>query len=48
VNARIFGDLNDPASDISVFIRTHRVTVLKAWTGNGPHVFYNGIEGEVS
>jgi Fe-S-cluster-containing dehydrogenase component len=48
VNARIFGDLNDPASDISVFIRTHRVNVLKAWTGNGPHVFYNGIDGEVS
>jgi Fe-S-cluster-containing dehydrogenase component len=48
VNARIFGDLNDPASDISVFIRTHRVSVLKAWTGNGPHVFYNGIDGEVS
>lgn len=48
VNARIFGDLNDPGSDISVFIRTHRVSVLKAWTGNGPHVFYNGIDGEVS
>ena len=48
VNARIFGDLNDPASDVSVFIRSHRVSVLKAWTGNGPHVFYNGIDAEVS
>ena len=48
VQARIFGDLNDPASDISVFIKSHRISVLKSWTGNGPHVFYNGLDGEVS
>jgi hypothetical protein len=29
VNARIFGDLNDPASDISVFIRTMESTFIK-------------------
>ena len=46
--ARIFGDLNDPASEINDFIRTHRVRVLKPWTGNGPHVFYNEIDSEVS
>jgi tetrathionate reductase subunit B len=48
VQARVFGDLNDPASDVSVFIRSHPITVLKPWTGNGPHVFYHGIDGEVS
>jgi Fe-S-cluster-containing dehydrogenase component len=48
VQARVFGDLNDPASDISLFIRSHQISVLKPWTGNGPHVFYNGIDGEVS
>ena len=45
--ARIFGDLNDPSSEINDFIRNHRVSVLKPWTGNGPHVFYNGIDSEV-
>jgi Fe-S-cluster-containing dehydrogenase component len=48
VQARVFGDLNDPASDVSVFIRSHPITVLKPWTGNGPHVFYHGIDGEVT
>ena len=46
--ARIFGDLNDPASEINEFIRSHRVSVLKPWTGNGPHVFYNEIDSEVT
>lgn len=48
VQARIFGDLNDPSSTINEFIRSHRVRVLKPWTGNGPHVFYNEIDSEVS
>ena len=48
VKARIFGDLNDPSSEINDFIRNHRVSVLKPWTGNGPHVFYNEIDSEVT
>lgn len=48
VQARIFGDLNDPASPVSQFVRNNRVQVLKPWTGNGPHVFYVGIDSEVS
>jgi len=47
-HCRIFGDLNDPASEINQFIRSNRVQVLKPETGNGPHVFYAGIESEVS
>jgi Fe-S-cluster-containing dehydrogenase component len=47
VNARIFGDMNDPDSDISQFIRNNRVQVLKPETGNGPTCFYVGIDKEV-
>jgi len=48
VNARIFGDLNDPQSPISLFIANNRVQVLKPWTGNAPTCFYVGIDKEVS
>jgi Fe-S-cluster-containing dehydrogenase component len=41
VNARIFGDLNDPNSDISRFIRDNRVQVLKPHTGNLPNCYYS-------
>lgn len=47
VNARIFGDLNDPNSDISRFIRDNRVQVLKPHTGNLPNCYYIGIDKEV-
>ncbi|MDX8401926.1 MAG: 4Fe-4S dicluster domain-containing protein [Mariprofundaceae bacterium] len=42
--ARIFGDLNDPDSPISRFLRTHRVQVLKPETGNRPRVFYHALD----
>lgn len=48
VNARIFGDLMDPASSIRKFIRENRVQVLKPETGNAPTCFYVGIDKEVS
>jgi len=48
VNARIFGDLMDPASSIRTFIRENRVQVLKPETGNAPTCFYVGIDKEVS
>ncbi len=48
VEARVFGDRNDPDSPISRFIRNNRVSVLKPQTGNAPNVFYAGIDKEVS
>ncbi len=47
VDARIFGDLNDASSSISLFLRENRVNVLKPETGNGPMCFYKGIDKEV-
>ncbi len=47
VGARVFGDRNDKASPISLFIRNNRVQVLRAETGNAPNVFYVGIDKEV-
>jgi len=47
-HCRVFGDLNEPASEINEFIRNNRVQVLKPETGNAPQVFYAGIDREVS
>ncbi len=47
-SARIFGDLNNPHSAISEFIHENRVEVLRPETGNGPNVFYVGIDKEVN
>lgn len=38
--ARIFGDLNDPESEISRQIATNEVTVLRQEMGTKPNVFY--------
>jgi molybdopterin-containing oxidoreductase family iron-sulfur binding subunit len=38
--ARIFGDLNDPESDISRLIKTERAQVLHPEFGNKPKVYY--------
>jgi tetrathionate reductase subunit B len=38
--ARIFGDLNDPDSEISRTIASHPVTVLRPEKGTQPNVFY--------
>lgn len=43
--ARIFGDLNDPKSEISRVIGTNPVQVLKPETGLNPSVFYIGADG---
>jgi Fe-S-cluster-containing dehydrogenase component len=48
VSARVFGDLGDRQSPISLFIRNNRVQVLKPESGNAPNVFYVGIDKEVS
>jgi len=39
-NARVFGDLDDPNSEISILIRTHRGEQLNPELGNKPKVFY--------
>jgi tetrathionate reductase subunit B len=46
VGARTFGDLDDPASPVSVALREKPTKVLKAGLGTRPRVFYVGLEGE--
>jgi len=46
-NARIFGDLNDPTSPVSVALSEKRVRVMKPALGTKPRVSYIGLEGEV-
>jgi len=48
-NALIFGDLNDPESDISLWMKEHarELLVLKADMGTHPSVKYIGINEEV-
>jgi Fe-S-cluster-containing dehydrogenase component len=47
VNARIFGDLNDPSSPVSVARSEKRVRAIKPALGTKPRVVYTGLEGEV-
>ncbi len=42
--ARVFGDLNDPNSEISSRIATSPVTILRAEAGTRPNVFYIGAD----
>jgi len=42
--ARIFGDLNDKESEISQFLATNNVSVLKPIMGTDPHTFYIDID----
>jgi tetrathionate reductase subunit B len=47
VDARQFGDLNDPSSDVSVVLREQDTRVIKPELGTQPRVYYVGLEGEV-
>jgi Fe-S-cluster-containing dehydrogenase component len=48
VGARAFGDLNDPASTVSVTLRAKPTKVLKGTLGTKPRVHYVGLEGEAT
>jgi tetrathionate reductase subunit B len=43
--ARIFGDFNDPDSEVSQLIKTHKHTVRKPELGTDPQVYY--INGDI-
>ncbi len=45
--ARIFGDLKDATSNVSVALDEKRVRAMKPALGTKPHVYYAGLEGEV-
>ncbi len=45
--ARVFGDVNDPNSEISKAMSLIQTDVLKPETGNKPYVFYRGLPKEV-
>jgi len=42
--ARIFGDLNDPESEISKMVATNPVTVLRRAMGTEPNVYYIDVD----
>ena len=42
--ARIFGDLNDPDSEIAVQVASNPVTVLRPEQGTEPNVFYIDLD----
>ncbi|MBM4343231.1 MAG: 4Fe-4S dicluster domain-containing protein [Deltaproteobacteria bacterium] len=44
---RIFGDINDPDSDISKVLAVHRIDVLKSYLGTRPKTRYIGLTSEV-
>jgi len=48
VGARMFGDLDDPASAVSVTLRTVPTTTVKPELGTKPRVHYIGLEAETT
>lgn len=46
-NALMFGDLNDPSSDIAKAVAANGAQVLKPEAGTGPSFYYVGLEPDV-
>jgi Fe-S-cluster-containing dehydrogenase component len=46
--ARVFGNIHDRESPISLFVRNNHVQVLKQESGSSPNVYYVGLDKEVS
>lgn len=46
--ARVFGDLNDPKSEVSRLLKQYPVQVLKKGMGTEPRVFYIGLDESLS
>lgn len=46
-HARVFGNVNDPNSEISKLLATNRVQVLKSYMGTNPRTRYIGLDSEV-
>jgi tetrathionate reductase subunit B len=44
----VFGDLNDPESDIARLIARESTSVLKPESGNEPQIYYIGLDDEAS
>lgn len=42
--AKIFGDLNDPNSEVSKLLKEHKAVVLKQGAGTGPNTYYINME----
>lgn len=45
--ARIFGDRNDPNSEVSKMLATFPTSVLKPYQGNAPQVFYISLDSRL-
>ncbi|HCT30314.1 MAG TPA: 4Fe-4S ferredoxin [Bacteroidales bacterium] len=45
--ARIYGDLNDPQSNINYFLKNHNCMVIKPNLNTGSKLFYNALTPEV-
>jgi Fe-S-cluster-containing dehydrogenase component len=45
--ARIYGDLNDPESNLNYFLKNHTCMVIKPHLNTGSKLFYNALSSEV-
>ena len=46
--AKVFGDLNDPKSEVSRLLKKHKAVVLKKGAGTGPNTYYLNMEETVA
>lgn len=47
-HARVFGDLNDPNSEVSRLLREHNAQTLRKDLGTKPSVYYIGLDEELA